>query len=87
MAIAAALATRTCTGPSRLATAAAMAGPAAGSAMSAGTAIPPIRPASSVSRPSSAMSLTATANPSAASRRAVAWPRPWAAPVTRATGR
>ena len=53
--------------------------------MSAGTAIPPMLAARPVSRSSSAMSLTATVKPSAASRRAVARPRPWAAPVTRAT--
>ena len=67
------------------ATARTMAGPATGSEMSAANARPPVRSAKSVSRPSSARSLTATVNPSAASRSAVAWPRPWAAPVIKAT--
>src|ERR1700730_9636208 len=86
MAIAAALATSTATGPAQPAISATIAGPADGSEMSAGTAMPPVRAANSDSRPSSVMSLTATLYPSAASRRAVACPSPCAAPVTSATG-
>src|SRR5689334_15469628 len=85
MAIAAALATSTCTGPSWASTAATIAGPAPSPETSAGAAMPPIRPATSDSRPSSAISLTAPRYPSAASRSAAACPCPCAAPVTRAT--